>query len=167
MMNKRLYKGFTILEILVVTSIIATLLAVMMIRFNTYEARRACKCASNLLMSDLKYLQQRAVTLEEIQGITFSPGGNSNIYKLWKGSSANVFRVVDFRELFHQDVYFDNGLRERELQFYPWTSSQSFYWSVSEVKMGVSEVNDIFIFGGGISCKISYENGRFVLYEGN
>lgn len=169
-------KGFTFLELLIVISIIAVVSSLAVAKFKTYEAKRACKDAAFILVSDLKLQQQNALTKEKLYGVTLEPGG----YYLWTRdinatAEKKLIGKVDFKQRFGLDIRIKKGQEGYYYTFFPWTPSADNEWSVVECRLNEEEsdkpalypVSDIVVQGGGIECIISYKAGKFSLLEGN
>lgn len=162
MVMRRCSQGYSLSEIIIVLAIVAIMATLTVVRFNQYKARGACRSASQILMQDLKFQQQRAFTLESEQGITISPGGDASKYTVWSSDGEIPPRKIDLRNLFSTNVRFAPGQSDKILIFYPWTADATNEWSYVKT----NGTNDIVIRGGDLTCiiKISPE-GKLSLDE--
>lgn len=157
-------KGFTFIEIIVALSIFAFITALVVVRYNLYEARQAARSAAFVMMSDLRLQQQRAFAVDETQGITICPQGNRKAYRLWAVTSAQILRTVNFDSLFPGNIRFSSGQAGVDIQFFPGTSTGLDNWAV--VQSNTAAVNAIRIEGGDTQFTIRLENdGRLRLEE--
>jgi len=150
-------KGFSLLELVVVLIILGMASSVAMLRYNVYEANHACKSAAQILISDIRFQQQRAISLECTTGITISPGGSSREYLLWSGTSSNVIRRIRFGDIFRGNVFFRPGQENCTLEFYGAGTLNDNEWAV--VKK--NNVSTISIQGGNIMMTVHIDaDGR-------
>jgi prepilin-type N-terminal cleavage/methylation domain-containing protein len=116
-------RGFTLVEIMVVIVVLAIFSVIMLARFGFYEARHGCRSAAQLLITDMRLQQQRAIALERTHGITIAKGGNDTVYTLWiDDGGIHEFKKVSFSEMYRGDVRFSPGQGDQQVRFYPWTS---------------------------------------------
>lgn len=149
-MKHRGRSGYSLTEIVIVIGIMALLLSLVMARFNYYKNRQAGRSACEVMMADIRLMQQMAFTLEREQKIVIAPGRNNYRYKVIGSEPGTLQRIVDFRNLFSASVCFAPDQEDTELIFYPWTARSADEWSVVQ-KNGVS---DIRIVGGDVTYTI-------------
>jgi len=143
--------GFSLLELMVVLVILGMVTSLVLLRYNVYEANHACKSAAQILMSDIRFQQQRAVSMEYTAGITISPGGNAREYVLWCDTPPIVNRRVSFKDIFRGDVFFRPGQDDRKLEFYGQGSLSDNEWAV--VKK--NSVSTVILQGGNIMMTVN------------
>ncbi|MDQ7826626.1 MAG: type II secretion system protein [Candidatus Eremiobacteraeota bacterium] len=177
MRRKALARGLTLIEIIVVLSIMAIIGAITFARFNLYETSMAVRSSAQLMQADLKLQEQKASTLEQTHGIMVAPFLYPNEYHLfYKDSCGSVHygKKVNFKSLFNKNVCIHLAIEpvaEIPVEFNPWSSgseSGGTYipnvneWSVAK-RSGPQE---IFIEGGKLRVTVNIgDDGRITLKE--
>ncbi|MHC9541468.1 MAG: Tfp pilus assembly protein FimT/FimU [Vulcanimicrobiota bacterium] len=150
-------RGFSLLELMVVLIILGMTSSIVLLRYNVYEANHACKSAAQILISDIRFQQQRAISLECTAGMTISPGGNSKEYVIWSETPSKVTRRISFGEIFRGNVCFRPGQEDRTLEFYGQGTLNDNEWAV--VKK--NSVSTITLQGGNIMMTVHIDaDGR-------
>jgi len=154
---RRRETGFTLLELIVVLIILGMISCLALLRYNVYEANHACKSAAQILISDIRFQQQKAASLECTAGITISPKGNPREYVIWCGTPSKIVRRVSFKELFRGDVFFRPGQDDWTLEFYGSGSLNDNEWTI--VKKNT--VSTMTLQGGNIMMTVHIDpDGR-------
>lgn len=91
--------GFTLIELIISTSIFLALLTIFWINFSTLPSRATLTSSDQLLMSDIKSQQSMAMNGENAYGIYFS----EKSYVLFKGTSYNANDPENFTVNFEND----------------------------------------------------------------
>jgi len=73
-------KGFTLIEILIVISIIVILSIFVFVNYRTGQRELALERATNKLVQDLRYIQKMALELTVVPGTDIAPSGGYGIY---------------------------------------------------------------------------------------
>lgn len=115
-----LSKGFTLVELLLVMGIVATLLALVTISLVKPQSRSALDATVLILVSDLKQQQMKAMIGQVDTGATASPFGvkfSGQNYTLFQGSSFQSGAVGNFLVTVHPSVQLTTNLPNAELVF--------------------------------------------------
>lgn len=102
--------GFTLLELMVVISIIGIALTVMMPQFSSTQEEHRLYSFVRTCVVDIRYVQQLSIDTKEEHGVYFEPSG----YEIRKG--AEVIKKVEFNYVTYDQI---QGSTSNQIVFKP------------------------------------------------
>jgi len=108
-MNKRVRRGFSLVEVMIAMGILALLIALFMPNYNHFTDSAACRNASSMLYTDILAQRQRTLSTCIDTGITINETGDTGTYYLWEQDpkipgNRIVTRRVDLEKLFGRTI---------------------------------------------------------------
>lgn len=164
----RKIKGFTLLELLIVVSIVALLFSLLIPMYSSYQSRLAVQNSAQMIVVDLTHMRQKAISLERLAGLVLykNPGDDDyySYYTFWdqlrsSGFSdlrqttggVKTYKDVNLKELFQTMVSLSMGTTNTVIYFDPTTTNNAGdYWSIVTPSWGTGTTYSRWLTDGDL-----------------
>lgn len=140
-------KGFTLIELIIVLSIVSILIVISFKEYSKYMRVQASYNCVTLMLNDLKFLQEMAKTRENACGIIINP--NKHSYTLFKdNNTADIIKKVDFFSIFGYNVIITQPNPNTIIKFDPKTQTAQWSYVTTLVNDSIWNGGEIIVIQG-------------------